>query len=260
MTSVSTANGQSFYEVSPHFYDLTGEWTGPDRPDVRFFLDRALRVGRALEVGAGTGQIALELAARGVHVYCVEPSAAMRSTLLTKAFQWPEVHQYLTVLPAGGEDFELGRRVPLAYAARVLQHFLTDEEMLAMLRNVRRHLEADGLFLFDALGAKEPEEVPSTVIGEERVGEVLYRKTYRVRVLSPDYYKFDISYETFRGDQLLECSGASSVSRYVRRESVHRLLERAGFDVSAEFVAHGDTPFTGSEERVVIEARKRGAG
>lgn len=241
---------------NPHFYDLTGYKLRPDRLDVRFHLDYARDAKRALEVGAGTGRIALELAAQGVHVYCVEPSAAMRSALLVKIAQRPEVHPFITVLPAEGADFDLGQKVSLAYAVGVMQHFLTDEEMLAMLRNVQRHLEPDGLFLFDAMGAQEPKDVPPTQIGEEQVGEMLYRSTYDMRMLSPDYYRFAISYETFCGDRLVESIEESSVRRYVRRESVHRLLHQTGFEVANERVAYDGAPFTGREERVVIEARR----
>ncbi len=244
---------------NPHFYDLTGYKLRPDSLDVRFHLGYARGVKRAAEVGAGTGRIALELAAQGVHVHCIEPSAAMRSALLVKIAQRPEIHPFITVLPAEGADFDLGQKVPLAYAVGVMQHFLTGQEMLAMLRNVRRHLEPDGLFLFDAMGAQEPGDVPPTRIGEERVGEMLYRSTYEARMLSPDYYKFAVGYETFRDDHLVERVEESSVRRYVRRETMHGLLEQAGFEVAGEVVAYDGSPFTGKEERVVIEARRCGS-
>lgn len=243
---------------SPHFYDLTGDWLGPDQPEVRFYLEHVRSADYAVEIGAGTGRIALELAARGVHVYCVEPSAAMRSALLTKVAQRPEIHPLVTVLPDEGSGFELGRAVPLAYADKVLQHFLTDDEMLAMLRNVRRHLEPEGLFLFDAMGAQEPRDVPPTVWGERRVGEMLYRSTWEVRMLSQHYYKLDVLYETLHGDHLVERAGYFTVGRYVRREIMHRLLKQTGFEVAGEVVAYDGSPFTSREERMVIEARRRG--
>ncbi len=211
-----------------------------------------------MEIGAGTGRIAVELAAQSVHVYCVEPDAAMRSALLTKVAQRPEVHPFLTVIPDEGADFELGRMVPLACADKVLQHFLTDDEMLAMLRNLRRHLEPEGLFLFNAMGAQEPKDVPPTVWGEKRVGEMLYRATWEVRMLSQDYYKLDVLYETLHGDHLVERAGYFTVGRYVRRETMHRLLEQTGFEVAGEVVAYDGSPFTGREDRVVIKARWRG--
>lgn len=241
---------------SPHFYDLTGDWLGPDQPEVRFYLEYARNADRAVEIGAGTGRIAVELAARGVHVYCVEPDDAMRSALLTKVAQRREVQPHVTVVRAGGSDFELGRTTPLAYAANVLQHLLTDEEVLATLRNVRRHLEPGGLFLFDALGAREPKDVPATVFGERRVGEVLYRTTYETRRLSPDHYKLDVLHEALDGDRPVERARVFSINRYVRREAMRGLLERAGFEVAGEVVAYGGGPSTGREDRVVIEARR----
>lgn len=92
--------------------------------------------------------------------------------------------------------------------------------------------------------------MPSTLTGEQLIGEVLYRKTFEMRVLSPGYYKFDVSYETFHAGRLVERAGGHSVGRHVRRE--------AGFKVSAEAVAYDGSPFTRREERVVIEARRDG--
>lgn len=256
--NVAPGYRDSLHYNNPHFYDLVGIQMRRDTPYVEFHLGYARRAGRALEIGAGTGCIALELAAEGVHVHCVEPSAAMRSALLTKVAQRPEVHPYITLIAAEGEAFELTREVPLAYASGVLQHFLTDEEMLAMLSNVHRHLEPGGLFLSDAMGAQEAKSVAPTVVGERRVGEMLYRATYETKALSPDHYKFEIFYETFHGERLIERAGERTVNRYVRREAMHGLLEKAGFEVAGEVVAYDGAPFTGREDRVVIEARRHG--
>jgi len=88
------------------------------------------------------------------------------------------------------------------------------------------------------------------------VGEILYRATYETKALSPDHYKFEIFYETFHGERLIERVEERSVNRYVRREAMHRLLEQSDFEVAGEVVAYDGGPFTGREERVVVEARR----
>jgi SAM-dependent methyltransferase len=241
-----------------HYYDLWGDRAGEDQPDVRYYARRAHGCERALEIGAGTGRVALHLAARGVSVYCVEPSREMRAALLTKLAQRRELYPQVTILPTEGAMFELGRRVPLAYAAGVLQHFLTDEEMLALLRNVHRHLEPAGLFCFEARSGPTPDDTPPIVLGDAEIGELRYRATYRMRTLCRDLYKFDIRYEILRGEELLETSEKFSVGRYVWRDWMRELAQEAGFEVAAEWSDYDGAPYTGEGERVVMEVRKRG--
>ena len=63
----------SGYERSAHLYDLFDT-----KPNVAFFACYAREAGDVLDIGAGTGRIAIPVAEQGVKVYAVEPSPAMR--------------------------------------------------------------------------------------------------------------------------------------------------------------------------------------
>ena len=69
----------SGYENSAFLYDLFDRKT-----NIEFFHHYAAKVGAALDIGAGTGRIALPLAARGITVTAVEPSPAMRQVFGSK--------------------------------------------------------------------------------------------------------------------------------------------------------------------------------
>ncbi len=56
------------YSKSASLYDLFAH-----KEDLEFFGRHALKEGRALDIGAGTGRLAIPLAERGVDLVCIEP-------------------------------------------------------------------------------------------------------------------------------------------------------------------------------------------
>jgi SAM-dependent methyltransferase len=101
--------------------------------------------GRALELGIGTGRIALPLAARGVPVYGIELSKAMAAQLHAKP---------------GGEDIgvtigdfattTVEGSFSLAYLVyNTIGNLTTQAEQVACFRNVAAHLEPGGCFVIE---------------------------------------------------------------------------------------------------------------
>jgi SAM-dependent methyltransferase len=102
---------------------------------------------RALELGSGTGRIAIPLAARGVPVHGIELSKAMTRRLKAKP---------------GGQGIEVtvgdfaSARAPgtfgIAYlVANTIMNLTTQAEQVACFRNVAAHLEPGGVFLIEVL-------------------------------------------------------------------------------------------------------------
>jgi SAM-dependent methyltransferase len=109
------------------------------------FLAELAGNGRALELGIGTGRIALPLAARGVPVHGIELSKAMAAKLHAKP---------------GGDDIDVTigdfatTRVEgsfsLAYLVyNTIGNLTTQAEQVACFRNVAAHLEPGGRFVIE---------------------------------------------------------------------------------------------------------------
>jgi SAM-dependent methyltransferase len=109
------------------------------------FLAELAGDGRALELGIGTGRIALPLAARGVPVHGIELSEAMIAQLRAKP---------------GGEgigitigDFSTARAegtFRLAYLVfNTIMNLTTQAGQVACFRNVAEHLEPGGCFVIE---------------------------------------------------------------------------------------------------------------
>jgi SAM-dependent methyltransferase len=111
--------------------------------------------GRALELGIGTGRIALPLAQRGVSVHGIELSQAMAARLRAK--------------PGGDEvgvtigDFAtttVDGAFSVAYLVfNTIMNLTTQAEQVACFRNVASHLEPGGCFLIE-VGLPDLQRLP----------------------------------------------------------------------------------------------------
>ncbi len=115
--------------------------------DLPFYESLAQRSGGAiLELGVGTGRVALHLARAGHDVSGIDNDESALARARCKAGEAQNVH-----LVAGDmRDFDLGRTFALIYAGfGAFHHLLTPDDQLACLGCVERHLAPDGLFVFD---------------------------------------------------------------------------------------------------------------
>ena len=99
--------------------------------------------GQALELGIGTGRVAIPLALRGVRVDGIDVSAEMLTRLRSKAGKAP-VHAHLGDMA----DFHLSRTYPLIYVVFNTFFQLANAEGQAnCFAAAARHLEPGGLFV-----------------------------------------------------------------------------------------------------------------
>lgn len=102
--------------------------------------------GKALELGVGTGRIALPLAQRGLEVHGIDASESM----LTKLSGKPG-GDAVTATLGDFADFTVGGGFGLIFVVfNTLFVLPTQEQQLSCLRCVARHLDDDGVFVIEA--------------------------------------------------------------------------------------------------------------
>lgn len=102
--------------------------------------------GRALELGIGTGRVALPLAALGIEVHGIDASLAMVAKLRAKPGG-----ERIAVTIGDFADVAVEGTFSLIFVVfNTFFGLLTQEDQVRCFRNVAAHLAADGVFLIEA--------------------------------------------------------------------------------------------------------------
>jgi SAM-dependent methyltransferase len=239
------------YEKAAHLYDLFDT-----KDNIDFFFHYAAQAGETLDIGAGTGRIAVPLAKRGVRIVCVEPSPAMRAQFQAKLDARPELRDRISLVAGDAASFALDRTFPTAILSGSFDHFLTRDERLAALRNIARHLEPGGKLVFDMfLGLMK--DSPLSLAGKVTVGEWEYQRFVGTRVLPDRRVEVTLVYEVYRDGELQERIEQRSWAAITDREKVHQVLAETGFAVRREFSDYQFTPYQEGDVLLVVEAARR---
>jgi len=137
----------SSYDPIARLYD---PWNAGVVEDISFYVEEALASGGpVVELGVGTGRIAIPTAAAGVHVIGVDSSAGMLEICAEQARR-VGVAERLDLRLGDLRRPPVDERVPLVTSPfRALLHLATDKERLEALRAVRALLRDGGRFIFD---------------------------------------------------------------------------------------------------------------
>jgi SAM-dependent methyltransferase len=206
-------------------------------PIVDFLVERA-RGGAALELGIGTGRIALPLARRGLRVHGIELSDAMVAHLRAK----PGAESVGVTIGDFATATVEGTFSVAYLVANTIMNLTTQDEQVACFRNVAAHLEPGGRFVIEVL-----------VPGLRRLppGEV-----FQPFDVSPSHLGFDeydvaqqglISHHYWIEDGRVEVF--SPPFRYVWPSELDLMARLAGMKLRERWGGWGREPFTSESNK-----------
>ncbi len=149
----------SAYDPIARLYD---PWSTSVIEDISFYVEEALASGGpVVELGVGTGRIAIPTAAAGVQVIGVDSSAGMLEVCELRARE-AGVADRLDLRLGDLRRPPVDERVPLVTCPfRAYLHLATDEERLEGLRAAHTLLRAGGRLIFDVF-APSAEDIAET--------------------------------------------------------------------------------------------------
>jgi len=146
MPTATEFGGASVYGESIAIeYDAFIGSHAPVEPVVEFLRTRAAPGWPVLELGAGTGRIAIPLGERGIDVHAIEVSPAMCQELARK-----DVGGLVRTIVGDMSDFDLGVEFDLIFTVFNSFLFLTSQaSQVKCLAAVARHLRPGGSFVIE---------------------------------------------------------------------------------------------------------------
>jgi len=266
----STREQRAFYEADSlhtEIYDAlaTSIVAGSSvEGDTEFYRELAGETGGPiLDVGCGTGRVAMALAADGHEVVGIDLSAPMlRLAEQRRETLSADVAARLSFRQADMTTLELGRDFALVVApSRVFQFALTTDAQRQALAALRSHVRPDGRLVLDLFDPLLEYVVPGAKFA--RGGEVIHpttgnRVTWEVIGRWPDpprqlivedwaFRELDASGEVLRGET------ERLTLRWSLRSEMQLLFELAGLKVVADYGDFkGGPPVYGREQVWVL--------
>ena len=227
------------------------------RDDIPFYVDLAEGSGGpVLELGCGTGRVAIPIAKAGVEIVGLDSSQAMLDVAESKA----DHLEKMELVKADMRDFDLGRHFSLVVVPfRGFLSLLTVEDQRNTLLNLKRHLAPGGRLAFNVFvpdhdmlvqegdlayhfrDVTDPETGETLVIRHQSSYDN-YNQIIDARVIVE---RLDgrgaVAEKLYRDFQL----------RYSYRWELHHLLETCGFEVVDLFGDFDGSPFDETSTEMV---------
>lgn len=253
----------NFFDDLARFYDLDH---ADITADVEMYRAFALQTGGpVLELGCGTGRVALPLARDGYDVAAVDFSTAMLDALRAKlAVEPPDVAARVQIVQADMRRLELKRQFALAVCPiNTFMHMTTRSDQQSMLARAHHHLLPGGKLVVDVVSAYPMLLAPAgdaLTLQRELRDPATGRTVQKFITMRFDHAR-QIQHIVLLYDEIAEDGAVRRATltvdlRYVFRFEMELLLEKAGFMVEGVYGSPDMEPYGMESEQMIFVARK----
>jgi predicted RNA methylase len=234
--------GLSAYDPIARLYD---PWSASVIEDISFYVDEALASGGpVVELGVGTGRIAIPTAMAGVRVIGVDSSQRMLDVCAERGSE-AGVADLLDLRVGDLRTPPVDEQVPLVTCPfRAYLHLSSDEERLEALAAAHALLPAEGKLVFDVF-------TPSQEDIEETNGRWIEREPG-----IDERADWDLVAQTLTLSVRGQHAESTMTLWWLEPQRWQTLLAEAGFDVEACYGWFDRRPFAGGEDSVWIARRR----
>ena len=272
-----TATEKNVYREAAKIYDIIHGIENQPMPDIPFYREYAKQQcgengekGEILELGCGTGRVALTLSKEGFRVTGLDLSRQMLEIFnekLTKEIEIePELANRVEVICGNMANFSIGRKFALITAPfRAFQAVTAQEDIENVFSCVREHLADEGIFIVNVFNPYANPLDESWCRAEEFIGEIIDEQTgiriarYECRekidpanqIIFP-YLAYVVTYPDGQTERLVE----NLQMKYYYSHQLRAEAEKAGLMIADEFSWYDKTPPGGREIIMVCRRTK----
>ncbi len=155
--------------------------------DIPFYIDYASKIGgEVLEMGCGTGRVALALARKGIRVTGFDLSQEMLDVFKVKLEAEPTLRDKITIVHEDMAHFKFEKKFQCIIAPfRAFQALTEETDIASSLHCIRECLSESGLFIVNAFNPRHmmdeswcyPEQIQWERI-DEKTGNHVVKKTW----------------------------------------------------------------------------------
>jgi len=232
----------ALYDAIATIYD---PWSASVVEDISFYVDEALACeGPVVELAVGSGRIAVPIAQAGRRVIGVDLSEGMLE--VARAFADEYGAADLLDLRVGDlREPPVDERVELVICPfRSLLHMQDENDKLGALRAARELLVPGGRFVFDVFAPSDEDIAETQGLWLEREPGIFERADW------------DADTRTLRLSVRSGMSAASMELHWLSAIEWRRLIDKAGFDVSALYGWFDRKPYRGGEDMIWVCSRR----
>ncbi len=240
-------------------YDLV--W-GDYADDLEMYEQFARRGERpSLELGAGTGRVALHLGGNGHDVVALDASPAMLARLASKLD--PTIAKHVTLFEGDMRAFDLTPQTfDLVFCAtNTFQHLLTHEDQIATLEGAARHLASGGVFVLEVRTPRAVdwgvERQPLTLSGTFALPESddrLMRFQTLAVAANAQTTTATCFFDRVSRDGAVHRTLFDVTLRYTGLPELQLLCERAGLRIANVYGDHDLSPYDDDSDTMIVVA------
>ena len=252
------------YRNSAHLYDL--DQRDLVTADVPFYLEYASGFGGGiLELGCGTGRIAIPLAEAGHDITALDLSEDMLAVLSAKLTNVAAgTKKKLALVQGKMADFSLWRTFDMIIAPfRAFQVLTRAEDINGCLACMREHLNDGGIVIinvFRPFGTLDESWCyPETVQWErwdDATGSKVVKKHWGQRIDIENQIIYPgFAYEVMANNGVVERFADNLALKYYYYEQLTKLLQDAGFRIREEYGWYDKSPIENGRELIFVCTR-----
>ena len=245
------------YGPASEYYDLFGT-----KEDIDFYKELAIKHGKkALELGVGTGRVAIELAKANVKIWGIDTSAHMLNVAKQKLRKESASVRKLVVLKLGDmRYFRIKEKFSLVYlASSTFEHCTTKEDQKSCLTSAYHALRRKGILAFDISQPKPNQPLSSWWIDRRALNqnEEVVRTIFSRRNPQTNIALVNLFFDVYHRGELTKRYYEYGEARISSKRDIENILTNVGFKLNKVYGNFDKSAYSEKSERAIFVAIKQ---